>query len=265
MSRPSAFLLSVILLGACGPDAVTTGPTPSPSAQGGGAADGGGPPATPGTRIREVLTRNPFGSNPRDHFYDGDLELSASPDWGTGQVGWLGLTNDSVETIPLETGGLCRSGLRCGVLRRGVTAFAKGSAAANEASMVASVWVKPPAESVCRVADITLVDCDTYTNLRRLSSEKLPDENGWCEFGATLKGRASGVCLYLENTLPNGSAEMLVDSALLLPEAEAQPMKQRGEYWAPDEAFITRLERARRALRRHHLSAPSHRPEELPH
>ncbi len=229
--KPLAPLVGVWLalasVAGCQDEAVS--PSPSGAAAGGagagGAAGGGGEGAggdDPGPRVREVFFRNPMGSPPDNLFVDGDFELSIVPEGNAGgQYGFVAFSpNGGPVALLGETGGLCRSGLRCGRLRSGRLLFGRGAAAPDDADMRASIWVKPleaapDPERPCELGTFVVIGCDTFQQLDSLDEADAPDAQGWCQMSAELDGERQSVCLYVE-----ADVEMLVDNATLLPVAD---------------------------------------------
>jgi hypothetical protein len=186
---------------------------------GNGAGGGGGSGGTdPGPVKRTVETR-PTWSGPSDNLLvDGDFELSITIEGVTGQSGFIGFAQNQQAYIRGETGGICRTGLRCGVLEPGVALFGKGVSAAAS-GMTASVWTKPPAAHAdCALVTPFLVSCNTgVLQTDMLPVSPTPDASGWCEYTGAVAQTNQGVCMYLENTLgPDETA--LVDAAVLVPD-----------------------------------------------
>src|SRR5690606_37838607 len=100
-------------------------------------SEGGAPPEGP--HVRDVVIRNPFGGPSDNLLADGDFELSIVPEGNSGQYGWIAFKQSGAEQPLLaETGGLCKSGLRCGRLPKRSIVFGRGTSAANEAPHRAS-------------------------------------------------------------------------------------------------------------------------------
>lgn len=207
---------------ACSEERLSPAPVGStvPSAGGAGAGgsggEGGAPTEVP--RVREVFIRSPLGSPIENLFADGDFELSIVPeDLTGGQYGWIALRmSGASETIVGETGGLCRSGLRCGRLDADRILFGRGTSSATGSAHSMSIWIKPlqpRAESPCELGSFYAIACETFDVLRSLKDAEQPDENGWCQLSASVPATDGAVCLYGELT-----ADALVDNATLLPE-----------------------------------------------
>jgi hypothetical protein len=228
---------------ACG-DGEKLSPLPVPGMDAG--ADGGDTPPPPapdaGTVKRAVLDRNPFGGPSGNLLADGDFELSTVPHAGA-QLGIRAYTSDGSGAVDLatETGGLCRSGLRCAVVQPATVLLLRGTAA-NGKGNVASGWVKVPAGSACNVVRPILITCDTFA-VGKLLSAKKPDADGWCHYTATLTEQDQATCVYVDSTLPTG-ATALLDSFMLGPDdGTVQPLE--AEFWVPDAETARRLDRLR--------------------
>lgn len=235
MMRIGTIAVVALALAGCTDEAVTplnggSSSSGDASSSSGDASSGSG--ATP---IRQVFVRNPWGEPPNNLLVDGDFEFSLTTN--EGQYGWLLINQTSGATLAFnsETGGLCRSGLRCGVATKGTILFGRGTAAADLAPMRATLFVKPnqpPAEGddlvkYCKSAvDAYMISCDTFDIVGHFVGVGAPDATGWCEFGADVPGSLGSVCVY-STTMKTS----LVDAATLLPSgppptSDAAPKQQ---------------------------------------
>jgi hypothetical protein len=218
MSRLAIPLAAALLLAACGDEPVLA---PVTGGEGGGSSSSSASAATSsasgsssssggGTPIREVFTRNPFGDQVGNLLADGDFELSIVSN--PGQQGWNSFTNADQGLIVAETGGLCRSGLRCARMGRNAVYFARGTAAPEGAPMVAEVWVKPVDATSCSGITALALSCDSFE--QRGAALQVPgaEPDGWCPIRFGVPGDETGICLYLEN---GGDGAMLVDQVSL--------------------------------------------------
>lgn len=202
-------------------DATTTTTTGGSSGVGG--AGGSAPRPTP---RRTMERRNPLEGMLNDHMVDGGFELSVSFE-GTGpQLGWFAFAGNQQAYVRMETGGLCRSGLRCGLLPPGTVLFGRGTSAGPETPIDASVAVKPPPGSDCSFVGATALPCDFSGNQVELElTAPEPADDGWCELRATIEPREEAMCLYIEaNEFFEG--EFLVDDARFLPAPAATEMRR---------------------------------------
>lgn len=222
MSRWIGIMLLLAATGCAAEEALD--PAPSPST--GGTA--GGPP-DPGPKVREVFVRNPIGSPAQNLLADGDFELSIVPEGSDGQYGWIAFgSGDGAEPILGETGGICRSGLRCGRVPGGTVLFGRGAAAPDKQAHRASILLKAqepfeptPGGSACDLADVYVLVCDTFDVKEELEPAAAPTEDGWCEYSDAVLGSPLGLCMYVEV----GSVAVLVDNATLVvaPDVSLKP------------------------------------------
>jgi len=221
-----AAMVSAASLAGCTQESVhPLGGGTSTSTSGGSSSSSGS--GQPTTIVRQVFQRNPWGGPPNNLLVDGDFELSAAP--GTGQYGWTVFTAAglSATQIPLvsETGGTCRTGLRCANASKGQVLFGRGTAPANMATSHASVYGKPstppapdanPAAVCSGLFNATIVLCDTTSILVGLKPALAPSDDGFCEYSADVPGSAVALCLYIDM-----KEDAIVDSATLLPTPSA--------------------------------------------
>lgn len=219
--RSSLFLVAAVALGAamhggCSGDEQVA-PVVDESGSGGGAVSASSSAASTstsstgaGTPVRDVFVRNPFGEQEGNLLSDGDFEMSITSN--PGQQGWNFYGFNGSDTLIGETGGLCRSGLRCGVFPKGGALLARATAAPDMAPMVGEIWVKPLDGSSCGGVAVYVVGCDDF-DVRGQFGGLVPqlEEDGWCALRGAAAGSATAVCMYLEN---DGTA-MLIDAASL--------------------------------------------------
>lgn len=211
-----AALSALGALGGCG-DGGPPNPAPLPS----GAGAGGSIPAVvPGPQARRLEERNPWGGPPGNLLVDGDFEHSISfeyPEYLESSLGWVAFASSQVG-FRGETGGLCKSGIRCAVMLPEVVLFGRGTAAAAGRAMVASAWAKPPPTRRCDVVGVRVIDC-AFTGL----GTKVPpvsmdaDADGWCQYRGPAPGRDTAACMYIDNTLARGE-QALLDAVVLAPD-----------------------------------------------
>lgn len=233
MSRRAAFLALLLLLAAC-EQTMTVNPAPVPSSQQHDAAVA--PPAPPdasglepteaGPFRRSLMTRSPFGNlaHSDNLLIDGDMEMSN----GTGQTPWIGLSTVSQTELKIETGGRCRSGLRCLVLTASAdTVLGRGVAARNKA-LEFWLWAKVP-NNKCDIVSVYLVPGMTLgiSMFNKVRSEtEAPDESGWCRFHTLRAPMDESVAVYVEASLLF-QQRVLVDDAVLRPADGVSPTKVR--------------------------------------
>ena len=204
---------------------------------------------------RTIETRNPFGGPIDNLFVDGDFELSTTFAFdAAGQYGWRAFSMPGAGSglhatqshVLTETGGQCHSGLRCAVLEYQKGYYVEGAAAPNAQAHEASLWARVPDGRDCTDVRAVLIDCSTFLTKKKLTSDEVPGEGGWCEFGAQMPQRDSAVCMYIESSVKKGEVGLL-DSAVLRP---ASKTKQLGEVWVPSADIFERLQSVRDLVRK---------------
>jgi hypothetical protein len=215
------------------------------------------PDADDGPIVRRVEERNPFGGNPENLLADGDFELSIASN-SFGQQGFRALSSGFSQIVMSgETGGICRSGLRCARLKKGQFLYGQGTAAANEAPHDARIWFKPVsaleagtmAPYECRdLATVQIFQCGTGTVLSTLKADAGPGSDGWCSFHGEPSGSRQALCMIVEM-----KEDALVDEATLVPAAEeTRSLRSRvlPIVSAEDQARIDNVREAIRKTRR---------------
>lgn len=222
-----AVLVSSLALVSLGCNDETLSPLSGGSSSGDASSGSGSSSSGMETPIREVFTRNPWGMPANNLLVDGDFEFSITP--YEGQYGWLLISEASGATLPLntETGGICRSGLKCGVATKGAILFGRGTSAPELAPMRGTLFAKPsepPAEGAdavkhCKDAiEAYAIDCDSFDIIKKFQSVGAPAADGWCEYGVDVPGRRGAVCIYA--SIAKAS---LMDACTLLPSPEPSP------------------------------------------
>ncbi len=231
-ARDLALLVTVGALAACQEERLAPLPGPSatvevPGTGGGGAGTGGAP--DPGPKVRDVYHRNPIGLPLDNLLADGDFELSiVSAGQVGGQYGWRAFTSAGQPTmLNAETGGLCKSGLRCGRADALDVLLARGTAAPNGDAHVATIYAKPAAggpdpasEEPCDLATAWVIRCDTFQTVDSFDPDPSPDADGWCRLSTESEPSTTALCVYVEV----GRWPLLLDAATLLP--KPPPMKK---------------------------------------
>ena len=239
-----ALLLSVaVWVAACGSDERAPAHAVDPDAgQPDAAADAGS--VDGGPKIRSVEHRNPFGDTARDDntMVDGDFEWTS----GFGQHGWRSLGPSGETALLRETGGLCRSGVTCGVLEA-QSSLSGMAASPKAAEMLITVHSKPP-EPDCGLTAISVISCTSAVVLNLATvppEESVPDADGWCAHSAVTESIEDQPCLYI-TSFAQGSARILIDQVSIVPAPTTGSSASR---LAPDVPTASRVQRVRRDLR----------------
>jgi hypothetical protein len=258
----SALLLSLgtLALAGCSVDEslspVSTAPTGTALVDAG--PDAPAPLPEAGPWKRSILTRNPIGGPSGNLLIDGDFEHSTVGQPGP-QTGWRAFSADGSALLPVktETGGLCRTGLRCAVLEPKSLQLLRGTAA-RDTGVIASIWARlPPGSTSCKAVSPILIRMDDFATFTKLAGDKAPDAAGDCHYGARIPEKTDALGIYIENTLETGTFALL-DSAVLAPDdGTVQP--KAAEFWPPPPDLAERLLTVREAIAR---SAPP--PRKLP-
>jgi hypothetical protein len=227
---PAALLLAGLALGGCEwGDGGPPNPVPKPglTLDGGSAEDAGlldGGPAK-----RTLATRNPWGGPPGNLLADGDFEHSTVHPGNQPQLGWLTLdaSGSNYKNQRFETGGLCRTGLRCALLERDEMLVGFGVSAPGT-GMVASFWAKGPADKKCsELLSALVVGCweGLVTGYVKATSPQ-PGADGWCHYQGSFPEGRTQRCLYINSKLV-GDRTAVVDSAELAPDTGTVPTQEQ--------------------------------------
>ncbi len=226
--RSLGLLWSVVSLGSLplGCSAEELNPVP---VEGASSSSGGGGVPNPPAYTRQVTRRSPFGGRVGNLMVDGDFEHSIVREGSSAQLGWLAINGVGMQTyLRGETGGLCRTGLRCAILPSGHSFWGKGTSAEGT-GMIAEVWAKPPAQSLCSVVSPAMFYCNVQggAQISLPPSSEEPDGDGWCQYRAALAAPSSRLCMWIDGLLPTGKFA-LVDAATLLPDDGTAPVRAPG-------------------------------------
>ncbi|MBK7586648.1 MAG: hypothetical protein IPI67_41490 [Myxococcales bacterium] len=200
--------------------------------------------AEAGLPVRVVEQRNPFGhAEPLNLLVDGDFELSSS----SGQYGWRRVAGSGEAPLARETGGLCRSGVTCGVLTPGSSLIAL-AAGPGEADVEVSVWAKPPT-SDCTLTVVSLIQCTgpivvTAADVGAVSTEV--DERGWCHYQVVAPKMEHRPCLFVTSFDADGTRTLIDDAALRAAVSNKPRSLKAG---APRAEILSRANAALRVLR----------------
>jgi hypothetical protein len=213
--RRSVLLTAWLSCAACGTDeALPSEPSGQPDA---GSPDADPPDAEPadaGPKIRTVEVRNPFGNTAAENnlMVDGDFEWTS----GTGQHGWRATSTTAEVGVSREFGGLCRSGVSCGILENGVALLGLATAPRGK-QMLITLYAKPP-EPDCGLTTISVISCTSGTVFSVATvppTTSVPAASGWCQYRATSPAMQEQPCLYV-TTFAQAGQRVLIDDATIV-------------------------------------------------
>ena len=246
MSRVRCACLVVcgVLASACGDDTKLAPLERPPDAA---VADGASSTVDAGTKVRSIEFRNPFGNVSRadNLLVDGDFELTGEQ----GQYGWRSVSPRGEETLARETGGLCRSGVTCGVLTSAADLIAFG-AAPRDAEIEISLWAKPP-QADCHRILVSMISCSSLVIVSLASvlpSSDAPDATGWCRYEGLATQMDEQPCLYLRAETAS-TERVLIDEAFL--GAAQVTALRRLAATVPREDLLQRMQQALRWIHEH--------------
>ncbi len=173
---------------------------------------------TPASPPRTVGHRNPFGDvlQPDNLMADGDFELTGRSD----QAPWLLVDNNGQTTLNYDTGGHCRSGVRCAVMAYGQ--YLVGYLASPpQSDFVVRAYIKPDTSNCNDARVLTIDQAQQGTTSTIPVASQSPDVDGWCLF----EGKATNLAflqpmIYIE-ILSNKSKQITVDQVSVLPVGES--------------------------------------------
>jgi len=217
MKRARCLLVALALAPTgCGKDeALSAAQSPGPDAGAhDAAADAPDPELDAGPKIRTVERRNPFGNTAAENnlMVDGDFEWSS----GFGQHGWRAMSQSGELGVERETGGLCRSGVTCGVLRPGAALIGM-AAAPRDKPMLITLYTKPPTPD-CSLTSIALISCTSaivFSLATIPPANPVPAADGWCQHRATAPPLSEQPCLYITG-FASGDQRILIDDATIV-------------------------------------------------
>lgn len=175
------------------------------------------PPGTTAPRPRRTVERrHPFGntSTPDNLMMDGDFEWTGRQ----GQMPWIAFAARRQATLQIETGGRCRSGLRCARLEPG-SALIGWIASPRTEPIHVSVWVKP-SHGDCGQLTAAVFDLENQGDAKRgaLTADPTPSNQGWCRLRGTAPNFAGAAPVLWLELAPGAPGTLLVDDAVASPE-----------------------------------------------
>ncbi len=194
----------------------------------GGSAGNAGTGGT-GPVIRTVIQRDPYEQIdvPHNLMLDGGFEFSGSMSaaWSLGDMGSMKYGN----------GFVCRTGIRCGILRPGDSIF--GVFVSPEAGgMDVSLYAKTSSGN-CTGLSLTVLDAYSVTGAAVTIESAALGSDGWCE----LKGWAPAVPQAYPMLHIEGAGEEVVVDDVVLAESEASPTSYPMAYQPISPALAKRL------------------------
>lgn len=245
----------VALIAACGRFGEHDSPNPVPLEDGASVttSTGSGMPRPPaGSRRRTTELRSPVGSAVNNFLVDGDFTFTATIEGSTAQSGWLVFGAQGQDYLRIETGGLCRTGLRCGVLESRTILFGRG-ASSRDRGMVASIYMKPPQGEGCAFGVTAhTIDCG-FDDLSAPFSpaSEMPGDDGWCRYESRVPENDRGTCFYVD--AENFSGRALIDEARLVPDDGTAPSQAKSiaEPWQPSARQRSRITEIGKWVRDH--------------
>ncbi len=207
-----AIFTTALLVAACNQDQTGTQPQPPIT------SDAAVPILT--TPPRTVMHRNPFGDvlQHDNLMIDGDFEITGRSD----QAPWVAFnTTAGQTTLNYDTGGHCRSGVRCGVIGVG-DALIGYLATPLLGNFEVRLYIRPEGDH-CADATVLVFDTSTQQTGDTIAAvEPAPRADGWCYFEGVGKNLAYGQpALYVELSKGSKSAFVRIDEASVLPVTEA--------------------------------------------
>ncbi|MFO0673221.1 MAG: hypothetical protein U0235_26995 [Polyangiaceae bacterium] len=168
---------------------------------------------------RTVEVRNPFGNTETasNLMADGDFELTGRFD----QQPWLAFGNSGQSVLNFETGGKCRSGVRCLVLKPG-DAVLGWFATPKEGKVSISFWARPIG-GTCKDLTVQVMDIDEALGTGNTTVDvpaPKAESDGQCHFTSTVSSYAGGApALWLHVQDSSKVTGMIVDDVVALPVA----------------------------------------------
>jgi hypothetical protein len=192
---------------ACSNDQTVEPPAPALTTDAGVPA-----PASP---TRTVGHRSPFGDafQADNLMVDGDFELTGRND----QAPWFAFDDNGQQTLDYETGGHCRSGIRCGTIGRNEELIGFFASPAKEEFEIRA-YVKPDSG---RCADVQIFVFEILSNITYGSAGATtiaPEGDGWCLFDGKVPAVVNAApSLFIQLAANTKSKTVIVDQVSVLP------------------------------------------------
>jgi hypothetical protein len=231
----------LVLLLVCGCDNTTQSIQPLPPVT----SEAGVP--SPAAPRRTVGYRNPFGDALQSDnlMVDGDFELTGRTD----QAPWIDYAMQTQQVLNYDTGGRCRSGVRCAVM--GTTDALIGFMSSPVVdTMVVRVYVLPDS-GTCSDASVVAVDINGSATGGTVPPPSAPGPDGWCVFEGTSQNLAyDQPALYITMSSKAKSMQLHVDDATVLPASEV-PVHGVRAMTRPTDELMARANEATTWIRTH--------------
>jgi hypothetical protein len=145
---------------------------------------------------RTVEQRALYGaSSERNLMVDGDFELTGRSQ----QMPWLSFGTNGQSTLNYETGGLCRAGIRCAVMKN-TEQMIGWFASPNAGMFAATVYLFPNGKPCKDAASVSVFNLDDQRSAVELAASMDVDANGWCLFQAVVPAiPLSSPVMYVES------------------------------------------------------------------
>jgi hypothetical protein len=131
---------------------------------------------------RTLERRTLYGASAeRNLMVDGDFELTGRSQ----QMPWLSFGTNGQATLNYETGGLCRAGIRCAVMKTDEQLIG-WFASPKDGMLAAEVYLFPKGAECSAAATVAVFDLDDQGSSVELTASGDPDANGWCLFRAVV-------------------------------------------------------------------------------
>jgi hypothetical protein len=137
---------------------------------------------------RTVATRNPFGATEvRGNLVaDGDFEFTGRQQ----QMPWLSFSSRSQATLNFETGGRCRSGIRCGAVKQGESVIG-WVASPKDGALDVAIAIRP-SSGICKDVVVRFIDVESDLRNTTIRPPAEPDADGYCSFRGSAPALADG-------------------------------------------------------------------------
>jgi hypothetical protein len=168
-----------------------------------------------------VITRNPFGATDvRGNLVaDGDFEFTGRQQ----QMPWLSFSSRSQATLNFETGGRCRSGIRCGAVKQGESVIG-WVASPKDGALDVAIAIKP-SSGVCKDVVVRFIDVESDLRNTTIRPPAEPDADGYCSFRGNAPALADGNPALFVDVVANRDTKVVNTAILDSAVVTALPMR----------------------------------------